>query len=137
LADSRNVAQTTPASTLRHRIFGALARSTSAIRGWCLDSRHCWQLRACSHIRARVLEFHTGQDDLISPSGRDSVNYFNYTREFPDLDGLIVVVKAQPSPARAELFADALGQRLAADRANVKSVFYRIDPGMMGNRRCS
>jgi hopanoid biosynthesis associated RND transporter like protein HpnN len=90
-------------------------------------------IAAIFYTRAK-LEFHTGQDDLVSGSSRDSRNYHDYTSEFPDLDGLIVVIRTTPDPARAEMFADALGTRLFADHANVKSVFYRIDPGMFADR---
>src|SRR6202040_3343338 len=48
-------------------------------------------------------------------------------KEFPDLDGVIIVVAADGDPARAEMFTDALAKKLIADKANVKSVFYRID----------
>ena len=84
------------------------------------------------YTKAR-LEFDTGQDDLISASNRDSRNYLRYTKEFPDLDGLIVVVKVDGNAARAERFADTLTRRLTPDHTNVKSVFYRIDARQMGN----
>lgn len=124
---------TSPASSIRYRLFGALAR---------LDVRRPWTVIIAAALLSLVcvvytkarLEFHTGQDDLVSENTRDNRDYLRYTREFPDLDGLIVVVKTAPSPARAELFADTLAQMLDADRVNVKSVFYRIDPGVMGNR---
>lgn len=118
---------------MRYRMYRAVAR---------LDVEHPWMvLLVCAalavasifYTKAR-LEFHTGQDDLVSGAGRDAANYLNYTHEFPDLDGLIVVIRTAPDPARAELFADALGQRLGADRANVKSVFYRIDPATFAGR---
>ena len=85
------------------------------------------------YTRAR-LEFHTGQEDLITPNSRASRDYLDYTREFPDLDGLVIVVRAAPDPARAERFADALAARLGADRANVKTVFYKIDAGAFADR---
>jgi hopanoid biosynthesis associated RND transporter like protein HpnN len=118
---------------IRKRLFGALAR---------LDVSHPWLviLAAASlsilsilYTRAR-LEFRTGQDDLVSADSRDNRNYLHYTKEFPDLDGLIVVIKAQPSAERAEQFADTLAHRLERDPINVKSVFYRIDPAMMNGR---
>src|SRR5579863_1091027 len=118
---------------LRTRMFGAIAR---------LDVRRPWLVIAIAaalslvcvlYTKAR-LEFHTGQDDLISADRRDSRNYLRYTHEFPDLDGLIIVVGVQPSAARAERFVDGLAARLNADRTNVKSVFYRVDPGMVGVR---
>jgi hopanoid biosynthesis associated RND transporter like protein HpnN len=123
---------TRPAANLRIRIFSALAR---------LDVRRPWLVIALSIALAAAsvfytcerLEFRTGQDDLISASNRDSRNYLRYTAEFPDLDGLIVVVKVGSGPARAERFADTLAQRLTADKLNVKSVFYRVDAGLMGN----
>jgi len=124
---------TSPASSMRYRLFGALAR---------LDVHRPWTVLVAAAVLSVVcvvytkarLEFHTGQDDLVSANTRDNRNYLRYTREFPDLDGLIVVVKTAPTPARAELFADTLAKRLEADRINVKSVFYRIDPGVMGDR---
>ncbi len=123
---------TRPTDNLRLRAFSALAR---------FDVRRPWLVIALSmllaglcvlYTRAR-LEFDTGQDDLISANNRDSRNYLRYTAEFPDLDGLIVVVKVGSNPARAEHFADALAGQLATDHVNVKSVFYRIDAGVMGN----
>ena len=119
--------------SIRYKLFGAIAR---------LDVRRPWlvlitalalAILCVSYTRAR-LEFRTGQDDLINANNRDSRNYLRYTKEFPDLDGLIVAVAAHPSMAQAEQFADTLAQRLNADHANVKSVFYRIDPHMMGER---
>ncbi len=123
---------TRPAANLRYRIFSALAR---------FDVRRPWLVIALSMVLAAVcvlytrarLEFHTGQDDLISANNRDSRNYLRYTAEFPDLDGLIVVVKVASDPARAERFADALARKLVPDQVNVKSIFYRIDAGVMGN----
>src|ERR1700730_12732240 len=121
------------AANLRYRLFRALAR---------LDVRRPWWVIALSMLLAAAcvlytrtrLEFRTGQDDLISANNRDSRNYLRYTAEFPDLDGLIVVVKVASDPGRAERFADALARRLSRDKVNVKSVFYRIDAGLMGNR---
>jgi len=123
---------TRPAANFRYRIFSALARF-DVRRPWLVIALSMALAAACVlYTRAR-LEFHTGQDDLISANNRDSRNYLRYTGEFPDLDGLIVVVKAESDPVRAERFADALARRLAPDHANVKSVFYRIDPSLMGN----
>ena len=68
---------------------------------------------------------------LVAPETRD---YLGYTREFPDLDGLIIVVRAAPDRARAEHFVDALAARLNADHANVKTVFYKIDAGAFADR---
>jgi hopanoid biosynthesis associated RND transporter like protein HpnN len=122
-----------PAASFRYRLFSALAR---------LDERRPWYVLAAAialaavcvwYTRAR-LEFRTGQDDLISADSRDSRNYLRYTREFPDLDGVIVVIPTDPSETQAEQFADSLAKRLNADKVNVKSVFYRIDPGLMGDR---
>lgn len=118
---------------LRYRLFGSIAR---------LDVRRPWLVLTVAGLLSLVsilytkarLEFRTGQDDLISADRRDSRNYLRYTREFPDLDGLIIVVGAQPSSARAERFVDTLAAGLNADRTNVKSVFYRVDPAMMGER---
>ncbi|MDO8431616.1 MAG: MMPL family transporter [Candidatus Binatus sp.] len=115
---------------LRYRMFRALAR-LNVERPW-LVLLTCFALAAASILYTKErLEFHVGQDDLVSGGSADTRNYHNYTSEFPDLDGLIVVVQAAPSPARAELFADTLAARLLADRANVRSVFYQFDRGML------
>jgi hopanoid biosynthesis associated RND transporter like protein HpnN len=119
--------------SLRRRAFLALAR---------LDLKHPWLVVAAalaltiwSILYARNhLEFRTGQDDLISSSTRDSRNYLAYTKEFPDIDGLVVVIRADSNPVRAEAFADSLARKLAADPANVKSVFYKIAPGLFADR---
>ncbi len=123
---------TPPTLNFRHRIFQALAR---------LDVNRPWLVIALSMALAAVcvvytkarLQFNTGQDDLISANNRDSRNYLSYTKEFPDLDGLIVVVKVDGTATRAERFADTLARRLTPDHINVKSVFYRIDARQMGN----
>ncbi|MBI3759324.1 MAG: hypothetical protein HY269_06170, partial [Deltaproteobacteria bacterium] len=123
---------TPPTTGIRYRIFSAIAR---------LDVQRPWLVIGLSLALAAIsvlytqarLQFNTGQDDLISANNRDSRNYMRFTREFPDLDGLIVVVKVAGDAARAEHFADALAQRLPADGINVKSVFYRIDARQMGN----
>jgi uncharacterized protein len=117
----------------RYRLFRAIAR---------LDVAHPWLVLAvCAALAAGSilytkshLEFQTGQEDLVTGDSRDTRNYHRYENEFPDLDGLIVVVRVEPDPARAEAFADRLAARLAADPANVKSVFYKIDPGMLAGR---
>ena len=123
---------TVAVSDWRRRFFSALAR---------LDEQHPWTVLALSlavavssvlYAKAR-LEFRTGQDDLVRADSRDSRNYLHYSKEFPDLDALIVVVSANPSLTAAEQFADRLADRLTQDKVNVKSVFYRIDPKMMGN----
>src|SRR5215475_8494962 len=119
-------------SNLRHRIFGAIAG---------LDINYPWTVLFIAVLMAVLcvlytnsrLEFRTGQDDLISTSTRDSRNYLRYTAEFPGLDGLIVVVKTAPSKARAELFADTLARQLGADHTTINSVFYRLDPSVVGN----
>jgi hopanoid biosynthesis associated RND transporter like protein HpnN len=118
---------------LRHRAFQALAR---------LDTQRPWLVLFAALLLSIVsilytkahLEFRTGQDDLVSGSGSDARNYHRYTREFPDLDGLIVIVRADPNPARAESFAETLAAQLTPDHANVKSVFYRIDPELLSDR---
>src|SRR5665213_678270 len=123
---------TPPTTGIRYRIFRAVAR---------LDVQRPWLVIGLSIALAAMsvlytqarLQFNTGQDDLISANNRDSRNYLRFTKEFPDLDGLIVVVKVAGDGARAEHFADALAQRLPADGINVKSVFYRIDARQMGN----
>ncbi len=119
--------------SLRYRLFRALARFDLERPWLVLGLCAALALASILYTKAR-LEFHTGQDDLVSGTSRDSRNYVDYTKEFPDLDGLIVVIRATPDPIRAESFADTLGHRLAADHANVKSVFYRIDPDMFADR---
>jgi hopanoid biosynthesis associated RND transporter like protein HpnN len=95
----------------------------------------CVVLAAASvwYTKAR-LEFQTGQEDLISGDSRDTRNYRHYEDEFPDLDSLIVVVRADRNPEQAERFADAFAARLAADKRNVKSVLYKIDAGALADR---
>ena len=119
--------------SLRYRLFRALAR---------IDFQYPWLvLAACGalavfsifYTRAH-LQFQTGQEDLISGNGRDTRNYRHYEDEFPDLDSLIVVVRADRDPAGAERFADAFAARLAADKDNVRSVLYKIDAGALADR---
>jgi uncharacterized protein len=122
-----------PVESFRYRFFRALAGL--GLKRPYLVLLLAFALAAASVLYTKArLQFRTGQDDLISTDNPDSRNYLRYTKEFPDLDGLIIVVRATPDPQRAERFADALAKRLLADRANVKSVFYRVDPGLFSNR---
>jgi len=123
---------TPPTLNLRYRIFTALAR-LDVRRPWLVIALSLTLAAACVFYTKSRLQFNTGQDDLISANNRDSRNYLRYTKEFPDLDGLIVVVKVDGNPVRAERFADTLARRLTADHVNVKSVFYRINARQMGN----
>jgi hopanoid biosynthesis associated RND transporter like protein HpnN len=119
--------------SLRYRIFRALAQVSIKRPYLVLLCAVALSIASVLYTKAR-LEFHTGQDDLITPNSRASRDYLDYTREFPDLDGLVIVVRAAPDPARAEHFADALAARLSADHANVKTVFYKIDAGGFADR---
>ncbi|HVN91868.1 MAG TPA: MMPL family transporter [Candidatus Binataceae bacterium] len=124
---------TTVPSNWRQRFFSAIAR---------LDEQRPWTVLGIAlalaiisilYTKAR-LEFRTGQDDLVHADNRDSRNYLRFTKEFPDLDALIIVVSVEPSLPDAEHYVDQLADRLNRDKTNVKSVFYQIDPKMMGNR---
>ncbi len=119
--------------SLRYRIFRALAQVSIKRPYLVLLCAVALSIASILYTKAR-LEFHTGQDDLITPNSRASRDYLDYTSEFPDLDGLVVVVRAAPDPARAERFADALAARLNADHPNVKTVFYKIDAGAFADR---
>ena len=119
--------------SFRYRIFRALAQVSIRRPYLVLLCAVALSIASVFYTKAR-LEFHTGQDDLITPNSRASRDYLDYTHEFPDLDGLIIVVRAAPDPARAEHFADALAARLNADHANVKTVFYKIDAGAFADR---
>ena len=119
--------------SFRYRIFRALAQVSIKRPYLVLLCAVALSIASVFYTKAR-LEFHTGQDDLITPNSRASRDYLDYTHEFPDLDGLIVVVRAAPDPARAEHFADTLAARLNADHANVKTVFYKIDAGAFADR---
>lgn len=121
------------AGSFRYRLFSRLARLAER-RPWpVIAATIALAIASVWYSRAR-LEFRTGQDDLVSGDTRDSRNYLRYSREFPDLDGVIVVIRTRPSISAAEQFADRLALRLNADKTNVKSVFYRIDPGLIGDR---
>ena len=119
--------------SLRYRIFRALAEVSIRRPYLVLICAVALSIASVFYTKAR-LEFRTGQDDLITPNSRASRDYLDYTHEFPDLDGLIIVVRAAPDPARAEHFVDALAARLNADHANVKTVFYKIDAGAFADR---
>ncbi len=120
-----------PAENFRYRAFRALAR-LDLRRPWLVIGLAAALSVACVMYTKARLEFRTGQDDLVTANNRASRDYLRYTKEFPDLDGLIVAIRTAPDPARAERFADRLAARLKADRVNVHSVLYRIAPATMG-----
>jgi isocitrate lyase len=107
--------------SFRYRLFRAVAR---------VDFQYPWLvLLACAALAVvsvfytkAHLQFQTGQEDLISGNGRDTRNYRHYEDEFPDLDSLIMVVRAGRDPAGAERFADAFAARLAADVMGVSTL---------------
>jgi uncharacterized protein len=116
--------------TLRYRMFRALARLDFERPYLVLAICLALSIASIAYTGAR-LEFRTGQDDLVSGDSRDTHNYRRYANEFPDLDGLIVVVRADREPERAEKFADALAAKLQRDKPNVTSVFYKVDTGAL------
>jgi hopanoid biosynthesis associated RND transporter like protein HpnN len=116
--------------TLRYRMFRALARLDFERPYLVLAICISLAIGSIAYTRAR-LEFRTGQDDLVSGNSRDTHNYQRYAHEFPDLDGLIVVVRADREPLRAEQFADALAAKLERDKPDVTSVFYKVDTGAL------
>ena len=119
---------------------GLLSRACTGLVEFTL--RRPWTVLALTFALAVVsviytklrLEFRTGQDDLVSSENRDSRNYLRYLTEFPDLDSLIIVVRAEPGVSRAERFADILAARLEQDRTNVKSVLHKMDIELFAGR---
>jgi len=81
--------------SLRYRIFRAIAQVSIRWPYLVLLCAVALSIASVFYTKAR-LEFRTGQDDLITPNSRASRDYLDYTREFPDLDGLIIVVRAAP-----------------------------------------
>lgn len=118
---------------LRIRFFRGLARLNVEHPFLVIFAAVLLAAVSLAYTKAR-LQFDTGQDALVSDNNPNTRNYLRYTHEFPDLDGAIIVVRAHPDPRRAEHFVDALARRLTADKANVKRVFYRVDPGLFSNR---
>ena len=119
--------------SFRYRLFRGLARADFQYPWLVLAT--CAALAVFSVLYTKAhLQFQTGQEDLISGNGRDTRNYRHYEDEFPDLDSLIVVVRADRDPGGAERFADAFAARLTADKANVRSVLYKIDAGALADR---
>jgi len=119
--------------SFRYRLFRGLARIDFEYPWLVLAA--CMALAVFSILYTRAhLQFQTGQEDLISGNSRDTRNYRHYEDEFPDLDSLIVVVRADRDPAGAERFADTFAARLTADKDNVRSVLYKIDAGALADR---
>ncbi|RMF88159.1 MAG: hypothetical protein D6736_11195 [Nitrospinota bacterium] len=78
---------------------------------------------------ARFLTFKTNRNDLVSPQREYNQIYLRYQEEFgKELDSLVVVVES-PDIERGKAFVLRLARMLEKDRAHIKEVIYRIDPG--------
>ncbi|HEV8662013.1 MAG TPA: MMPL family transporter [Candidatus Methylomirabilis sp.] len=73
------------------------------------------------------LRFEMARSALVGSGERYDRLYQEYRQDFPDYERLVVVVEAG-QVAEAKAYAAALADRLRADPAHVRDVFYRIDP---------
>lgn len=73
------------------------------------------------------LRFEMARSTLVGSGERYDRLFQEYRGEFPDYDRLVIVVEAG-NVAEAKAYAAALAERLRADPAHVRDVFYRIDP---------
>lgn len=79
------------------------------------------------------LRFEMARSTLVGSGERYDRLFQEYRGEFPDYDRLVIVVEAG-NVAEAKAYAAALAERLRADPAHVRDVFYRIDPGDFEDR---
>lgn len=76
---------------------------------------------------ARGLGFRTSRQDLLSPHARYIQLYKEYSRDFGDLEVLVIAVEGS-EVRRVKAFADSLSTRLKADSAHVRRISYKVSP---------
>ena len=76
-------------------------------------------------VAATQMEIRPSRAELVFTGERLDRLKQAFKREFPDRDGVVVVVDASDLP-RAKQFVSTLGARLRRDREHVAEVFYRV-----------
>jgi hopanoid biosynthesis associated RND transporter like protein HpnN len=118
-------------SRTRDRCLAGLARLTYRFPITVLTLALLTTAAAGLYASAK-LEFHSGRDDLVSSRGRYNELYNDYTRDFGDLDHLVVVAQSE-DVEQAKQFVTALAAELEQRRDLVKEVFYRVNTGTLGD----
>lgn len=77
-------------------------------------------------VAASRMEIRPSRAELVFTGERLAQLKQAFKREFPDRDGVVVVVDATDLP-RAKQFVSTLAARLERDREHVTEVFYRVD----------
>ena len=83
---------------------------------------------------ARHLRFEMARSTLVGSGERYDRLFQEFRGEFPDYDRLVIVVEAG-AVAEAKAYAVTLAERLRADRAHVRDVFFRIDAKEFEDRK--
>ncbi|HEU5394082.1 MAG TPA: MMPL family transporter, partial [Candidatus Methylomirabilis sp.] len=111
---------------MMERLLCAVARAVTRVPGLILVVALLSATGALWYT-ARHLRFEMARSALVGSGERYDRLYQEYREEFPDYERLVVVVEAG-QVAEAKAYAAALADRLRADPAHVRDVFYRIDP---------
>ncbi len=77
-------------------------------------------------VAARRMEIRPSRAELVFTDQRLAQLKRDYKREFPDRDGVVVVVDATDL-SRAKQFVSSLAVRLQSDPEHIAEVFYRVD----------
>lgn len=77
-------------------------------------------------VAAARMEIRPSRAELVFTGERLAQLKHAFKQEFPDRDGVVVVVEATNLP-RAKQFVSALAARLHADHEHIAEVFYRVD----------
>jgi hypothetical protein len=118
------------APSARHRVLTSLARVTYRFPVTVLVAAAVVTAVAALYAKAE-LEFHGGRDDLVSSRGRYNELYNDYTRDFGELDYLIVVADS-PDIQQAKQFITALAGEIEGQPDLAREHFYHVQPGELG-----
>src|SRR5476649_573191 len=114
------------------RLLGKLAAAVCRHPGWFVWPQVAL-LVASIFYTASFLKFDMNRDDLVGSNKKYHQNYLNYKKEFPQQDDLVVVVQSDDIEKNRQ-FAERVAAKMTAETNLFRSVFFKQDLGMMGDK---
>ena len=87
----------------------------------------------CIFYTVQNLEFDTSRNNLVGTNKKYHQNFLQFKQEFPVQDDLVVVVESEDREKNRQ-FVERLGAKLEAETNLFKTVFYKGDLKMLGNK---
>jgi hopanoid biosynthesis associated RND transporter like protein HpnN len=114
------------------RLLGKLAAAVCRHPGWFVWPQVVLFVASIFYT-ASFLKFDMNRDDLVGSNKKYHQNYLNYKKEFPQQDDLVVVVQSDDIEKNRQ-FAERVAAKMTAETNLFRSVFFKQDLAMMGDK---